>query len=174
MSDMMPTGSKYTDEDRRQAVIGYCVLGNMAHVSWDIDIPKSTLYAWKKSDWWLEETVKVRQEIGDQILAQNMQIATKAGERVLDSLVNGDEKLVWDKTKCNYVIKRVKPSGKDAAVMGGISQDKARVAMNMPTSITGQSQDYQALAKQFKELSEQWDEKQVNVVAVQEKSEEIE
>ena len=96
-----------------------------------------------------------------------MEIATKAGERVLDSLENGDEKLVWDKNKNEYVKIRVKPTGKDASVMGGISQDKARVQLNLPTSIQGKSTDMQALAEEFQRLSRGYRKDQERVVSVQ-------
>ena len=152
-------GSKYTDEDRRRAVIEYCVHGTMSKVAKITSIPDTTLAHWKnKSDWWDTLVAEVRNEISDHILAQNMEIATKAGERVLDSLENGDEKLIWDKAKSEHVIKRVKPTGKDASVMGGIAQDKARVQLNLPTSISSnQSSEeaIQALAKEFEKLSEQ-------------------
>ena len=42
--------------------------------------------------------------------------------------------------------------------MGGIAQDKARVQMNLPTSINssqGGKEAMQALAQEFRELSEQ-------------------
>ena len=170
MSDLVGPGSKYTDEDRRRAVVEYCTNGVMTRVSDTTGIPDTTLAHWKnKSDWWDELVAQVRNEINEQILAQNMEIATKAGERVLDSLENGDETLVWDKDKKEHVIKRVKPGAYHSMLVSGISQDKARTQLNLPTSITAKAEDYQALAKQFKELSEQWDEKQVNVVKTIEK-----
>jgi len=129
-------GSRYSNKDRRRAVVEYCVHGLMTNVSKVTGIPDTTLAYWKnKSPWWDEMVAEVRDEINEQILAQNMEIATKAGERVLDSLENGDEKLVWDKDIGKHVIKHVKPSGKDSMVISGISQDKARVQLNLPTSI---------------------------------------
>ena len=156
MSDLVSGGSKYSDEDRRRAVIEYCVHGVMSKVSKLTGIPEQTLSTWKNdTSWWGELVVEARSEINEHILAQNLEIATKAGERVLDSLENGDEKLIWDKDKGKHVIKRVKPSGKDCAVIGGISQDKARVQLNLPTSITGQTIDMAAVNRQFQELSRQ-------------------
>ena len=116
------------------------------------------------SDWWDELVDELRHEIREIITSQNLQIAEKAGERVLDSLENGDEKLIWDKERGEHVIKRVKPSGKDSMVMSGISQDKARVQLNLPTSISDKSADMKALAQQFKELSETWNEKKINSI----------
>jgi hypothetical protein len=72
----------------------------MSKVSALTGIPETTLAHWKnKADWWDEMVAEVRSQIGEAILAQNLQIATKAAERVLDSLENGDEKLIWDKDK---------------------------------------------------------------------------
>ena len=173
MSDLVKGGSKYSDDQRRRAVIEYCVHGVMTRVSELTGIPEQTLATWKnQSEWWDNLVVQARNEINEKILAQNMEIAAKAGELVLDSLENGDEKLIWDKSKEKHVIKRVKPSGKDAAVIGGISQDKARVQLNLPTSITGKPADMEELAKKFAELSRTWKEKKVN--AIPGDSEEIE
>jgi len=126
MGKLVKARSKYSDVDRRRAVVEYCVHGLMTKVSEATGIPDTTLATWKNKS----------HEINDQILAQNLEIATKANERVLDSLENGDEKLVWDKDKGEHVIMRVKPTGKDSMVMSGIGQDKARVQLNLPTSIT--------------------------------------
>ena len=178
MSELVKARSKYTDDQRRQAVVEYCVSGLMTKVSDSTGIPETTLATWKnQSDWWDDLVVAVRSEINEVILAQNMEIAQKAGERVLDSLENGDEKLVWDKEKKEHVIKRVKPGAYHSMLVSGISQDKARTQQNLPTAISGKGEDIQALTKQFnelarqnKELSKQWTEKQVNVVSVQKDS----
>ena len=42
---------------------------------------------------------------------------------------------------------------KDASVMGGISQDKARVQLNLPTSITGKATSIADLAQEFNKLA---------------------
>ena len=99
MSDLVIPGSKYSNEDRRKAVVEYCTAGNITKVAVNTGIPRTTLNDWTRSEWWDELVVEVRHEINDRILANNLEIATKAGERVLDSLENGDEKLIWDKAK---------------------------------------------------------------------------
>ena len=162
MGELVNGRSKYSDDKRRQAVVEYCVNGLMTKVSESTGIPETTLATWKnKTVWWDDLVVSVRSEINEQILSQNMKIATKAGERVLDSLENGDEKLVWDKNKNEYVKILLKPTGKDASIMGGISQDKARVQLNLPTSITGKATSIDDLAQEFNKLAN------VNVVSVQ-------
>jgi len=153
MGKLVASRSKYTDDQRRQAVVEYCVNGLMTKVSESTGIPETTLATWKNNtDWWDDLVVSVRSEINEVILAQNMEIAQKAGERVLDSLENGDEKLIWDKEKKEHVIKRVKPGAYHSMLVSGISQDKARTQQNLPTSITA-SQDNRALSEVCKELS---------------------
>jgi len=170
MGELVNGRSKYSDEDRRRAVVEYCVSGLMTKVSECTDIPETTLATWKNnSDWWDDLVASVRTEINERILAQNLQIATKASERVLDSLENGDEKLVWDKTKNEHVIKRVKPSGKDSMVISGISQDKARVQLNLPTQIQAQAADAQikSFIDEFREISHSFKEKNARVISTQ-------
>ena len=169
MGELVNGRSKYSDDKRRQAVVEYCVNGLMTKVSESTGIPETTLATWKnKTVWWDDLVVSVRSEINDRILANNLEIATKAGERVLDSLEYGDEKLVWDKNKNEYVKILVKPTGKDASVMGGISQDKARVQLNLPTSITGKAESIDDLAKKFNQLAS------LKVVSVQNPSDDSE
>ena len=176
MGELVHGRSKYCDETRRKVVVEYCIKGNDKAVAKSTGISRQTINTWRlHSDWWEDLIDSVRHETDDQILAQNLQIAIKSGENVLDSLENGDQKLVWDKTKNEHVIKRVKPSGKDSMVISGISQDKARVQLNLPTQIHAQNADAQmkSLMDKFREISQSYDEKQVNVVSTQEDSEVI-
>ncbi len=170
MSKLVRAGSKHTDEDRRRAVIEYHIKGNDQAVADTTGISRQTINTWRlHSDWWDELLGEVRHEIDDQILGQNLQIATKAGENVLDSLENGDEKLVWDKEKKEHVIKRVKPGAYHSMLVSGISQDKARTQLNLPTSISV-GQDTRELTEVWKELSRTM--RDHRVVAVQKESEE--
>ncbi len=153
MGKLVKAGSKHTDEDRRRVVIEYHIKGNDQAVADTTGISRQTINTWRlHSDWWDELLGEVRHEIDDQILGQNLQIATKAGENVLDSLENGDEKLVWDKEKKEHVIKRVKPGAYHSMLVSGISQDKARTQLNLPTLISS-NQDNRELAEVCKELS---------------------
>ena len=166
-------GSKYTDEQRREAVIEYSAHGNMAKVSKVTGIPDSTLSHWKhNSEWWVTILGDLRNETSDRILPQYLEIVEKANERQIDSLQNGDEKLIWDTAKKEHVVKLVKPTGKDASFMGGIAQDKARTLMNLPTAITSNESvkdSINKLAQIFKDKSDQYKaeqlkEKQVSAI----------
>ena len=183
MGDLVETGSKYSDDDRRQAVVEYCVHGVMSKVSDTTAISETTLSHWKnKSDWWDNAVAEVRSEINEQILAQNLTNAMKAGDELADRIENGDQKLLKVKRAIkhddgsveiseDYELRAEPMKGRDVAVVGGIVQDKAMRGMGLPTHIHAKAEDYQALAKQFKELSEQWDEKQIDVISIQSQEE---
>ena len=170
---LVEQGSKYTDEQRREAAVLYASKGVMSAVSRDTGIPESTLCEWKnKSSWWVTVLEEARSEISDRILPQYLEIVEKANERQVDSLKNGDEKLVWDPVKKKHVVKLVKPTGKDASFMGGLAQDKARTLLGLPNFNTSNKSTEDAikdLAKIFKDLSdehkaEQLKEKQVSAI----------
>jgi len=68
MGKLVASRSKYTDDQRRQAV---GVSGLMTKVSESTGIPETTLATWKnKTDWWDDLVVAVRSEINEVILAQ--------------------------------------------------------------------------------------------------------
>ena len=183
----------YDDTAKTNAAYLYAAFGNYSKVARDTNIPRTTIVSWAKdSVVWVDSLVKARQEISDEILAQNHELVIESNKEVLDRVQNGDHKLVKTKKAIkhddgslevseDYELKRVPMSGRDLAVVGGIKEDKARVALGQATSITS-NQDNRALSEVCKELSRTmskelgraWTEKQVNVVATQEKSEEIE
>ena len=93
--------------------------------------------------------VEVRQEINDVILGQNLAIAQSAGNEILDRIKNGDH--VFNKGE----LARRPVSARDLVIVSGVSQDKARLQQNLPTSITTTKFDLEAINKQFQELSRQ-------------------
>jgi len=155
----------YDDTAKINAAYLYAASGNYSKVARDTNIPRTTIVSWAKdSPVWVDSLVKARQEISDEILAYNLEIVIKTNEQVMDRVEHGDVVLRNGKQV------RVPMKGRDLAVVGGIKEDKARVALGQATSIVGKSESMQALAKQFDELAQSFKEKQVNVVAVQEES----
>ena len=154
----------YDDTAKINAAYLYAASGNYSKVARDTNIPRQTIMSWAKdSPVWVDSLSKARQEISDEILASNLEIVIKTNEQVIDRVENGDVVLRNGKQV------RVPMKGRDLAVVGGIKEDKARVALGQATSIVGKSESMQALAKQFDELAQSFKEKQVNVVATQEK-----
>ncbi len=159
----------YDDTVKINAAYLYAASGNYSQVARDTNISRPTLMGWAKdSEVWLEALDKARQEISDEILAYNLEIVIKTNEQIIDRIDNGDTVLTKDGKQV-----RVPMKGRDLAVVSGIKEDKARVALGQATNIVGKAESMNSLAKQFDQLAQSFKEKQVNVVATQENSEEI-
>ncbi len=171
----MAQGSRYSDEDRRTAVVHYCVLGNMQRVADATGVPRKTLVSWKQTAWWDDLTAEVQQQTESEILAANENIIRAALGQALDRIEHGDYQLV--RTGEDYEARRVPMRGKDLAVVAAIGQDKRRLSLNLPTSIRGdQNKDehLKRLAQQFAELARTYQVRDAGVVSVQEPDSESE
>jgi len=148
MSNMISKGSKYTDEQRTEAAIQYAVSENMKSVAKTIGIPRTTLVGWKKAEWWDTAVTSVRNEKADEHRARYSELVDAAQQVALEKLPEA--------------------SARDALIIAATSTDKIRLHDNLPTAITGDSTTVEALANEFRELSRQYREKQIRVVATQE------
>jgi len=145
-------GSLHDDATRRRAVTEYAVLGNMAAVSRRIGVAETTLSVWKQTEWFQKLLQETYASIGDEILANNLEIARKSQQALLERVENGDSQ--WVKGDDGYVEVRIPVRARDLAIVGSIAQDKARVQMGQPTSISSASTDaIKNLAAQFEQLS---------------------
>jgi hypothetical protein len=143
-------GSKYTNEQRIKAVANYMILGTLSKASEACGIPLTTLYDWKKTEWWEPLAVEARNEKEDEHHAAFSRIIDKATKGAEDALEHGETKLV--KTKDGYEERMVPVGAKDALIMAGIAYDKKRLSENMPTSISA-SADSSGVQAQLEELS---------------------
>lgn len=122
-------GSLYTDEQRRQAVVAYQVLGNLRELERQTGIPNETLGAWKRSDWWNELAAQVNAEVRDEITASLTRAVQTSIKHVEDRLANGDTVV----SKGELV--RIPVRCRDLAVTTAILFDKRQLLMNQPTAI---------------------------------------
>ena len=156
----------YDDKAKINAAYLYAVYGNYSKVARDTNINRNTIMTWaRESAVWVEAVSKAQQEISDEILAYNLEIVVKTNEQIIDRIDNGDTVLTKDGKQVRVPIK-----GRDLAVISGIKEDKARVALGQATSITS-TQDTRALAEVCMELSRTM--RDHRVVSVQKKSEEV-
>lgn len=157
----------YDDIAKINAAYLYAASGNYSKVARDTNIPRTTIVSWAKdSPVWVDSLVKARQEISDEILAYNLEIVIKTNEQIIDRIDNGDVVLRNGKQV------RVPMKGRDLAVVSGIKEDKARVALGQATSIVGKAESMESLAEVFRKVSEDWDKRKI--VATQDTTEEIE
>ena len=158
----MGKGIIHTDITKIRCAYLYASLGNYSQVARDTSISRKSIMNWAKdSEVWAASLLKARQEISDELLAQNLAIAMAANVQVMDRVENGDYKITKDGTV------RLPMTGKDLAVVSGIKEDKSRVAQNLATSVSTTSGSIEAIAETFRQLSQSWKEKQVNVISEQ-------
>ena len=150
-------GSKYSNEQRIEAVVNYMVQGTLAGASKACGIPLTTLYDWKQTEWWESLAEEVRSQKEEEHHAGFSRIIEAALKRVEYALEHGESKLV--KTKDGYEERRVPVGAKDALIMAGISYDKKRLSENLPTSIT-QSDGAKSIQTKLEELSERMQEQE--------------
>ena len=167
MSELVGQGSKYTDEDRRRAVVEYFVIGNMAKVSTSTGIPESTLCEWKKTDWWDAVTGEVRSEKGEEFDANLTKLMDSAFEQTQDRVDNGDYRVNKEGEPF-----RVPMGGRDLAIVGATVYDKQRLHRNQPTSIQSDSRSIAEISAYFRHISAEHKIQQAN--AIEGECEEIE
>ncbi len=132
---LVPTGSKYTDEDRRKAVVLYLVLGSDTAVAKESGYPRRTISRWRNSDWWEQVATTVSGEIEDKLRATFRKVALEGGQAALDAIRSKELK------------------GKEAMIMSGIAYDKLRLSENRPTSISA-STGTQGIQARLEEISD--------------------
>ena len=151
MSELVPTGSKYTDNQRKDAATQYAITGTLSSIVKDTGIPQQTLSSWKQTDWWDSLVSEVRSAKQDEHIAKYTELVDAAQKITLAKLPEA--------------------TAQQASIIAATATDKARLLMNQPTSISAKSDSINDLAKQFKALSDSFEEKQVSVVSIQAKDE---
>ena len=140
--------SQYTDEQRREAIANYAVLGNCKRVAEQQNIPRKTLSQWLKTDWGIELLASIRHETADEMDAKLSTIVVKALNAIEDRVDNGDVKLDRDGGQV-----RVPVGAKDLSVIMGVGYDKMRIGRNQATSISTNSSALDNIAKRLEELA---------------------
>lgn len=144
MGELSPRGSKYSDEQRKEAAVLYTIKGSMRHVSDAMGIPQRTLHDWKGTDWWDEVSNEVRSENDNLFKSRYSEIIDKATRITIEKLDD--------------------VSAKDAAVIAAVAQDKLRLLCNQPSRITANADSMASLAQAFEKLALQHQEKIANAI----------
>lgn len=159
MSALAPSGSgsKYSDEDRRQAIAEYAIHGTLSKTSEYTGIPQQTLSDWAKNEWWQDAVREVRLQNKEVIESKYEQIILKGLDAQLERLSKGDPYVTKGKDEDGSYVETVayKPvSYRDLSTGNGIGFDKLRLIRNEPTSIKAESTDARlnSLAEKVREL----------------------
>ena len=92
------SGSRYTDEKRREAAATYLVLGNLRATARQCRVNERTLSDWVKSEWWDSLLQTLHYEKGVELAAKLSEVIDKALLNLADRLDNGDAKIRPDGT----------------------------------------------------------------------------
>ena len=180
-NEQIMEGSKYSDEDRRRAVIEYHIHGTQTKVAEIMNIPQTTLSGWINTEWFAEQSQALDAQTENLILANNQKIIDASQAELLDRVENGDFKLVKTKKTIkhddgsmevaeDHELKRVPMPGRDLNITTGTIQDKRRTQLNLPTSISSnqKSQDQlNAVMDNLLGAAKAYDEKRANSIDVE-------
>ena len=151
---------KHTREARYKAAAALISTGNSKVAASESGVPSSTIRHWRQHDAdFALICEELRAEFSERIKGQLTEIIEKANVETLDRLEHGDA--IRD-TKTGE-LSRLPIKGKESAIIAAVAIDKLRLLENQPTSIVAKT-DVSALAEQFRQLSEQWCERQINVI----------
>jgi len=145
VGNLVVKGSRYSDEDRRSAVLLYLIYGNVKRVAKQLDIPATTIQGWRKSDWWDHLSVQVSSEKEEEIQAHLTRVVGAAFEELEDRLANGNVRLLKDGTQV-----RVPISGRDAAWVAAVMIDKRELLRRVCT--TPKPEDTKAMLEEAAEF----------------------
>lgn len=146
MSRLTTQGSKYSDDKRWQAMGMFVVFGNYSKVARQMGLPVNTVIEWGKTEWWLREIVKVREEKSAELDMQLTNSIDTARKSIDERLTIGDPYITKDG---GIAFKPV--SCRDSTVTFGILYDKLQLTRNMPTKIVA-TQDLSKLIHTFEAL----------------------
>lgn len=126
------SGSTYTNDDKRRAVMVWVMSGNMTDVSRKTGIPQTTLSYWRRhAEWWDSLVAEIRTEKNGELDAAYTKIIHDISEEIKDRVLHGDYVLNKDGT-----ISRKPVNMKDLAVAGAVLFDKRALNRGDPTSRT--------------------------------------
>ena len=118
----MSAGSRYSDQQRREAVALYVLHGNWRRVSEIVHIPERTLNDWSIQGWFATMLAELRAEKGAELDGAYTRIIHAATEQLLDRLTHGDPYVFGG------AVKRKPVAARDLALVAAITFDKRQLA----------------------------------------------
>jgi len=122
----MTAGSRYSDQQRREAVALYVLHGNWKRVSELTRIPERTLNDWSIQPWFATMLAELRAEKGAEFDGALTRVLDEATKQLLDRLQRGDPYVVGGE------VKRRPVAAKDLAIIAGVAFDKRQLCRNLP------------------------------------------
>ena len=147
-------GEQWSNDMVRECARVFISTGSYKKTSAQTGVNRNTIVAWehRANDVWVESCNQLQHEKSRELRNKY----AKGAELALDHTL----KTLGDAT------------AQQSAIISGVFLDKSRLIDNQATSISGKAESMTALAQEFRRLSEQWEEKQVNVVSTIDKDNE--
>lgn len=153
LSDLYAPGSKYTPEQKVNAVMTFVLTGTIKKTAKLVGMPQQTLSDWKnKAEWWDEVVAECRKKKQDELDAMYTNLIHDTVEQVADRIKNGDTKV--DR---NGVATKVPMSGRDLAITMAVTFDKRQLLRGEATSRVekvSEKERLDKLADNFKKMSQ--------------------
>jgi len=131
----MTAGSRYSDQQRREAVTLYVLHGNWRRVSELTRIPERTLNDWSIQPWFAIMLAELRAEKGAEFDGALTRVLDEATKQLLDRLQHGDPYVVSGQ------VKRKPVAAKDLAIIAGVAFDKRQLCRNIAVDEGGPKVD---------------------------------
>ena len=131
----MTAGSRYSDQQRREAVALYVLHGNWKRVSELTGIPERTLNDWSIQPWFATMLAELRAEKGAEFDGALTRVLDEATKQLLDRLQHGGPYIVGGE------VKRRPVAAKDLAIIAGVAFDKRQLCRNLPDQAPGPKVD---------------------------------
>src|SRR5215470_17822480 len=131
----MTAGSRYSDQQRREAVALYVLHGNWKRVSELTGIPERTLNDWSIQPWFATMLAELRAEKGAEFDGALTRVLGEATKQLLDRLQHGDPYIVGGE------VKRRPVAAKDLAIIAGVAFDKRQLCRSLPDAAPGPKVD---------------------------------
>ena len=146
----MPFTTKYSHEEKLNAVNYYCVYGSSKKVAQMTGVPAPTIRNWTKTEWWAEMMSITRQHMQDKLDGKFTGLIHRAMTELEDRIKNGDE-VVDTRTGRSS---RKKMAGKDIALTLAQIIDKRALLRGEATSHR-RTTNVDTIQKQLEERTEE-------------------
>lgn len=152
LKELYSPKSKYTPEQKIEAVAAYMITGTIKSAAKICGIPRKTVSDWKNQALWWDDTLReCRKKKQDELDANFTGVIHTAVGKLLDRVEQGDPKLQKDGS-----IISIPMSGRDLAISMSILFDKRALLRGDPTSKvekTSERERLEQLSKQFTEMT---------------------
>ena len=152
LADLYVANSKYTPEQKVNAVMTYVMTGTIKKSAKIIGMPQQTLNKWKLHAVWWDDTVReCRKKKQDELDSMYTNLIHDVVGQVQDRIENGDTKISRD-----GVVTKIPMTGKDLAIVMAVTFDKRQLLRGEATSRVekvSEKERIERLADSFKEMS---------------------